>query len=106
MQPVTNETFAICKPSGHTRFRPKPPFKRGQRTSDAEPSLSRNDSNRCEMSHAKPQRVYPAPVNEVADEDEHKSAYHERNDCKVQRKHSIRELSKDQSICHGRGVRP
>ena len=105
MQPVANKTLAICKPGGHARFSPQPPFKRGQRTSDSEPRLRCNHGNRRQMREPKPERVYPAPVGKVTDDDEHKSADHERNDCKVQRKHSISELSKDQSICHGRGVR-
>ena len=105
MQPVADKTFAVPERASHTRFSTQPPFKRGQRTSDSKPRLRCNDRNRREMREPKPERVYPAPVGEVADDDKHKSAHHERNDCKVQRKHSIRELSIDQSVCHGRGVR-
>ena len=105
MQPIANKTLAICKPGGHARFSPQPPFKRGQRTRDSEPRLGRDNGNRRQMRQPKPQRVYPAPADEVTNDDEHKAAHHERNDSKVQRKHSIRELSVNQSVCRGRGVR-
>lgn len=102
MQPIADETFVIREPGSCPRFRPQPPFKRGQRTGDPKLCLRRNNGNRRQMRQPEPQRIHPAPVNDVADDDENQSAHHKRDHSKVQRKHSIRESLKDQSVCHER----
>ena len=87
LEPMLDKATAVCC---SLSLPTQPHFKRGERTSDAKPCLCCDERDGAQVRKPEPQVVDPAPIAQIADDDEHEANDNECNNCGMQRERDIR----------------
>jgi len=103
MNPMLDEALAVRRRTGSHA---QPGLERSERTNSAQPYLRNDDDDSPRVREPEPPAVDPAPMQGVADQNEHETADDEGDDGEVQTEHRISEKVVRQYRCHRTATNP